>query len=276
MFIHLRLILGVLLGWAVFGSTDLLRAAAFQEPRFTQVTRDVTTAEANSSPVPASVNSILRDAVVHTGPDSRAEITLYDRTVVRLGDNTALGVVSKDRTFDLTTGAILTQVPRGVGGTEVKAGAISATVTGTSLLVEFLPDAYIKFILLDGTSRVSLKSPGRPVDRILLRAGQMLIVSPKAKGLPEPADIDLEHLLQTCQLLTEFSQLPRQDLVTKSAAKQRRNKKHGAFANTNLVIFGRGTLVSQIDSKDQKAKPDQTAVSTRAAPSPDAKAKPSP
>jgi len=276
MFIHLRLILGGLLGWAVFGSIDLLQAAAFQEPRFTQVTRDVTIAEANSSAVPASVNSILRDAVVHTGPDSRAEISLRDRTVVRLGDNTALGIVSKDRTFDLSSGAILTQVPRGVGGTEVKAAAISATATGTALLVEFLPDAYIKIILLDGTSRVSLRSPGRPVDRILLRAGQMLIVSPKAKGLPDPADVDLEHLLQTCQLLTEFSQLPRQDLLAKSATKQRRNKKHGTFANTNLVIFGRGTLVSQVDSKDQKAKPDQPAVSATVAPSPDAKSKASP
>src|SRR5207302_5149139 len=103
-----------------------------------------------------------------------------------------------------------------------------------------------------------LSLPGHISDHVLLRTGQMLIVGPKTEMLPEAADVDLQRLLKTCQLLTDFPQLPQQELLTKAALKQSRSKKRGGFADTNLVIFGRGTLVSQVDPKSANAKSNQT------------------
>jgi hypothetical protein len=82
-------------------------------------------------------------------------------------------------------------------------------------------------------------------DCVLLRAGQMLIASPDPKSLPDAVDVDLNRMLETCQFITEFSELPEHDRLVQAATAQRKRKSHGKFAETNLVIFGRGTLVSQ-------------------------------
>jgi hypothetical protein len=122
---------------------------------------------------------------------------------------------------------------------------ITATATGTTLVIESLPQAYTKFISLNGTSRLCLGHSPWSQDCVLLRAGQMLIASPTPKSLPDAVDVDLGHLLETCQFITEFSELPGKDRLAEAAAAQRKRKSHGKFAETNLVIFGRGTLVSQ-------------------------------
>ena len=229
-------------------------AAALKNGHVAEVVRDVQITQSGAAPMPAKVNAAVRDAsTIETGRDSRAEIAFGDRTVVRLGDNTHLRVDSHSRSFDLAAGAILTQVPPGVGGTLLKVRNVTATTTGTTLIVESLPQAYTKFISLDGTSRLCLKKGGWRNDCVLIRAGQMLIASPDPKQMPEPVDVDLARLLETSQFITEFSALPGRDRLNKTASAQGRKKSHGGFADTNLVIFGRGTLVSQKNAQDSKS-----------------------
>jgi hypothetical protein len=204
--------------------------------------------------VPAKANAVLRDGSIQTGPESRAEIRFRDQTVARVGDNTHFGFESRSRRFDLSSGAVLAQVPSGVGRTTLRVHSITATATGTTLAVECLPQAYTKFISLDGTSRLCLKKGRWGNDCVLLRAGQMLIASADPKALPEAVDVDLNRLLETCQFITEFPALPGQDRLIKAAAAQRKSKSHGAFVDTNLVIFGRGTLVSQKTAASSNAK----------------------
>jgi FecR protein len=235
------------IGCCFVGSSRPVCAAVLADPRLTKLVRNVRVAESGAVLQPASLDRILNDPALVTGPESRAEITFRDQGVVRLGDNTTLAIHSKDRTIELTSGAILLQMPKRISGTCVKVGAVTATASGTALAVEHFPDAYIKFIAIDGTSRLCLKTPGRMSDCVLLRAGQMLIVGPTAKGLPEVVDVNLSRFLETCQLITEFSQLPGQDRLIKSAVDQRKHKLQGSLVDTNLVIFGRGTLVSLTD-----------------------------
>jgi hypothetical protein len=239
------------------------------------VVNDVRVTELGAAAVPAKTNAVLKDGSIQTAPESRAEIRFRDQTVVRLGDNTQFAFESRSRTFDLSSGAVLTQVPRGVGGTTLKVRGITATATGTTLAVECLPQAYTKFISLDGTSRLCLKKGGWGNDCVLLRAGQMLIASPEPKALPEAVDVDLNRLLETCQFITEFQALPGQDRLIKAAAGQGKSKSHGTFADTNLVIFGRGTLVSQRTPGGSNTKDSGTGTATPA-PSPSPNYSPQP
>lgn len=218
--------------------------AALRDGRFSDVLRDVRL-ETNGQSFVASNELKFQDGLIRTGRDSRAELSFGDKSTVRLGDNSLVKVDSKDRTFDLESGAILAQVPSQVGGTLVKVRHVTATATGTTLAVEFLPNAYIKFISLDGTSRLCVKKGAFASDCVLLRAGQMIIAGPDPKMLPDAVDVDLNRFLETCEFITKFHPLPGHDRLAKAARIQRDRKSHGSFAETNLVIFGRGTLVSQ-------------------------------
>jgi hypothetical protein len=253
----------------LFASAVGLSAPPMEEGRLTDVVGKVVVADSpNSSPTRASLHTPVRDRLVQTGVHSRAELTFPDETVARLGDNTAAAVSSKTRTLELLAGAVLMQVPTGAGGTRLKATDITAMVPGTTILLEHAPNAYTKCIVLDGTARLCLKKRGHVADCILLRAGQMLIANPAADTLPDAVDVDLDRLIKTCHLLTDFPALPRYDLLAQAVAMQRKLKLDGAYADTNLVIFGRGTLVNLINSNPDGSKRDGGAVSTSAVPEP--------
>jgi FecR protein len=268
---HLRPIWVIPLAYVLVAQAVQLSARPLGEARLTYVVRNVLVRESSSSPAPVSLHGLVRDGSVRTGIDSGAELTFQDQTVARLSHETELAVNSNNRTLDLLAGAILTQAPTAAGGTRLTAADITATFTRTTVLVERVPNAYTKFIVLDGTARLCLKKRGHPSDCILLRAGQMLIGNPTAAVLAEPVDVDLERLNKTCHLLTDFPPLTRKDLLSKAVAEQRRLKSHGAYAETNLVIFGRGTLVNLIDPSADVSKADRGASSPAPARGPKSK-----
>jgi len=151
-----------------------------------------------------------------------------------------------------------------VGGTYIKVRQITATATGATLAVEYFPNAYIKFISMDGTSRLCLGTGGWGDDCVLLRAGQMIICGPDAKALPEAVDVDLNRLVATCEFITKFRRLPGHDRLVTAAALQREQKSHGSFTETNLVIFGRGTLVTKRQGATPAVKPPTNVATTPA------------
>ena len=261
MYLYLRLAWALPLGWCLLAYSPNLSAAPLEQGRLTQIVKDVHVLKGSTLQARPS-NGMLPagDWSIQSGADSRAEIKFAESAVARLGDKSALAL-AENRTFDLLSGAALTQIRKGVGGTSVKAADISATATGTTLLAEHYPGAYIKFIVIDGTSRICLTKKGHARDCILLRAGQMLIAKPTATGLPEPVDVDLERLLKTCHLLTDFLPLPRQDLVVKASQNQRRLRSRGDYVGTDLVIFGRGTVVNMTRPNSPAKNPDRLAVS---------------
>ena len=83
-------------------------------------------------------------------------------------------------------------------------------------------------------------------EAVLLHPGQMLIVNPNGKGLPEPVDVDLERLMKTSILITGFDPLPSLDLIAHSISEQDAQKKEGGLLDTNLVLYN-GTIVSLLD-----------------------------
>jgi coproporphyrinogen III oxidase len=77
--------------------------------------------------------------------------------------------------------------------------------------------------------------------------GQILIMKPDATALPDPAHFDIARVMKTCLLVREFQPLLSQRLIESEEQKQLELIAKGTYIPSNLVIFGRGTLVSLVN-----------------------------
>src|SRR6478672_9107601 len=155
-----------------------------KEARVTQIVKDVKILPAQAAPRPAALSDTVRgDTAVRTGVESRAELTFSDLTIARLGANTIFSFNEGTRTVDLSNGAILLRVPKNSGGAKIQTAAVTAAITGTTVIAEYHPKSHAKYLVLEGVMRVYLK--GVVGESILLHAGQMMILNPNAKRLSE-------------------------------------------------------------------------------------------
>ena len=236
------LIRSVPLIWAIAATTSTI-ATELNQATITRLINNVQLRPRQEAPRAAVLNDNVPDGTaVATGMDSRTELTFTDQTSARLSANTIFSFDKGTRNLDLAEGAMLLRVPKGVGSAKITTGAVTAAINGTTVIVECHPHAYLKFISLEGTARLYLKS--RWGESVLVRPGQMLIMNPDANRLPDPVDVDLDRLLKTSLLINDFAPLPRQDLIAKESEKQQHAKSKKGLIDTNLVIFGKGTLVS--------------------------------
>src|SRR6266513_77661 len=235
-------------------------AADLKQATVTQIINDVKLLPTGAAAKPAAINDNVSDgSAVQTGRDSRTELTFTDQTLARLSPNTIFSFNKGTRNLDLADGAMLLHVPKGAGGAKISTAAVTAAITGTTVIVEYHPHAYLKFISLEGTARLSLKH--RWGETVLVRPGQMLITNPDAKSLPDPVDVDLDRLLKTARLIIDFPPLDSRNLIAKESAKQQRAKSKKSLIDTNLVIFGKGTLVSLTNPAQMTAVSQPVAAS---------------
>jgi ferric-dicitrate binding protein FerR (iron transport regulator) len=234
--------LRILFGLAVaIGPTRFAIAAEKNEARVTQAVHDVRLLASNAAPHPASVNDNVRPGTaVRTGSDSRAELAFTDRTLTRVGANSAFSFGEGGRDFDLASGSILLYVPKSSGEGRINAGV--ATVAGTrfTAMAEYHPKSSLKFIILEGHGSVSLKH--HPAETQALNVGQMIMVRPGATKLPEPQDVDLSELIKTSLLITKFRPLPNLNLILREAENQQ-----------NLPPSSHLTDPTGLDTRDQRA-----------------------
>ncbi len=221
-------------------------AAGLKQATVTRIIQDVQLLPSEASPRPAVVNDIVRQkTAVRTGADSRTELTFTDRTLTRLGANTLFSFNEGTRSIDLGGGAMLLSVPKGAATTRIMTAGVSAGISGGTALGEYHRDAYSKFIVLEGVARIYLRH--RLGESLLLHAGQMIILKPDAKHLPDPVDIDLGRLMKTCLLIVGFPPLHNEPLIADAIQQQNQEKAKGTLYDTNMVIVGNGTLVSLVD-----------------------------
>lgn len=228
---------------ATVGSTT---AAQLKQATVTRIVQDVQLLPSNGSARPAAMNDTVQEkTAVRTGAESRSELTFTDQTLARLGANTIFTFNEGTRNLNLEGGVMLLRVPKNAGGARISTAAVSAAITGTTVMLEYHRHSYIKLIVMEGTARLYLRN--RLGESVLVRAGQMLIVKPDAKNLPDPVDIDLARLMSTSLLIIDFPPLASQPLIAEEISSQREKKSQGKLYDTNLVIYGRGTLVSLVD-----------------------------
>jgi len=113
------------------GLPNKVSADELKEAKVTQVIQDVRVLPSNASARPAAVNDDVRQGTaVQTGVQSRSELTFKDKTMTRLGEKTIFSVGAGPRTIDLGSGQFLMYVPKKAGGAKVKAGVVTAAITG--------------------------------------------------------------------------------------------------------------------------------------------------
>jgi quercetin dioxygenase-like cupin family protein len=221
-------------------------AAELKEARVTYMVNDVALLLPQAPPRLAALSDQVRDGTaVRTGSASRSELTFTDLTITRLGANTIFSFNEGTRNLDLKEGAILLRVPKNLGGAKITTAAVTAAITGTTVMMEYHPHGFIKAIGLEGTFRVYLKK--RLGESVLVHAGQMIIMRADATRLPDPVDVDLKQLLKTSLLITGFPPLPSAGLIAQAMQTQTGEKASGQLVETNLVIFGSGTVLSLLD-----------------------------
>jgi mannose-6-phosphate isomerase-like protein (cupin superfamily) len=204
------------------GAILLLTAAQRKEARVTQVVRDVRLLAPHFAARPVHLNDDVTDgSAVHTGAESRVELTFADLTITRVGANSIFSFDQDGRNVNVETGAILLRVPKGSGGARIRSSALTVGIRGTTVMFESRPRNYSKLIVLEGSGQVWLtKHPGK---KITVHGGQMLVVKPGATQLPEPVDIDESLVLRTAILITEFPPLPSRDLIRSVVENQKKS-----------------------------------------------------
>jgi hypothetical protein len=223
-----------------------LNAAQLNEASLTTVVKDVKLLPPQAAPRLAAVSDSVRDGdAIRTGAASRSELTFADQTIVRLGAKTVVSFNDGTRTMNLGEGATLFQIPKGAAGVKIKTAAITAASTGATGIIERHAQFYIKCLVLEGTVRCYLAD--RIGESLLVHAGQILISKPDVTALPDPAHFDIARVMKTCLLVREFQPLLSQRLIESEEQKQLNLIAKGTYIPSNLVIFGRGTLVTLVN-----------------------------
>jgi hypothetical protein len=235
-----------------FAKTELTEA------RITRIIREVLLLPEQAAPHPAALQDMVRGGTaIRTGLDSRTELTFPDQTLARLGANTVFSFSGGTRALDLGGGAMLLHVPKGAGGAKILTAAVTAAITGTTVLIEYHPPKgahrrkdfsspnrggkkndlssnSIKFITLEGVARIYIK--GRPGEPILVPAGKELVISPDGSSY-DLVEVNVEELVKTSQLITDFSPLPSYPLIVEEIQRQRDERIAGEIMETQGVAL---------------------------------------
>ena len=181
-------------------ATPALQAAPLKDAKITRIVNDVKTAGEGKAPTRASLNdTVLPGGAVRTGIDSRTELLFSDQTITRLGANSNFTFNEGTREMSLSKGVIMLQVPKGLGGAKIQTAAVTAAITGTTILLEVGPK-FTKLIVVEGTCTLTLKN-GKWKRKVKLTAGQEIIVPNDAIELPKTFFINLNMLVKTSALL---------------------------------------------------------------------------
>lgn len=194
-------------------------APAKKEARVTQIVRDVKLLPDEAAPRAAAVNDQVSEGeAVRTGDRSRSELTFADLTISRLGANTIFSFNKAGRDVRLSSGSMLLRVPKNSGGAGILTAPVTVAITGTTVIFEATRAGRTKLIVLEGGARLSLvKNRGQSRE---LRAGQMLDVPAGATTLSAPVRVDLNQIMKTHPLITDFPPLPSRDLIVAAARDQ--------------------------------------------------------
>ncbi len=237
-------LLGVALSFAQTG-----HSAPLTEARVTKIINDVKIIDPSAVAHPARLDDVIKgDLGLKTGIKSRSELLFQDDTLTRIGPESYFSFKPGTRDMVLERGTMLLQVPKNIGGAKIHSGAITASITGTTIMMEHIPNRSLKVLVLEGSLRLSID--GKIGDSLLLLPGRMIIMPPKATRIPDPVTVDLKKIVSTSGLVkmrgkkdAAATPLPSLKLIEKEINKQEAERAANELVDTNLVIAGKGTKV---------------------------------
>ena len=223
-----------------------LSAGPLTEARVTKIINDVSVVDDANARKAALQDVIKGQTGLKTGIKSRSELVFQDNTLTRIGPESYFSFKAGTRDMTLQEGTMLLQVPKGLGGAKIRTAAVTAAITGTTIMLEYRPNRNIKVLVLEGSLRLSAN--GSVGDSVLLTAGKMVIMPANAKRIPDPVSVDLKKVMKTSSLVNmggnkKTAALPSAGLIEKEIASQQKQKDDKTLVDTNLVILGQGTNV---------------------------------
>ena len=240
-------------GFCSVVSTHQSIAGPLTSAEVTKVINRVSVIDPAKGTHPAVLRDVIKDNLaLQTGARSRSELLFQDNTLTRIGAETFFSFKTGTRDMTLEKGSMLLQVPKGLGGATIHTAAVTAAITGTTIMMEYSPGQYLKVLVLEGSLRLSRN--GSFGNSLVLHAGKMVIMRPDAKKIPDPIDIDLAEIVRT-SILVNFpgsKVLPSMPLIQAAITDQAKAVAKGTLVPTNLVM-GHGTKVV-LASNDQLAK----------------------
>src|SRR5256884_4236181 len=228
-------------------------ASPLTSAEVTKIINRVSVIEPAKGDRPAVVRDVIKDdRGLQTAARSRSELLFQDNTLTRIGAETFFSFKTGTRDMTLEKGSMLLQVPKGLGGAQIHTAAVTAAITGTTIMMEYSPGQYIKVLVLEGSLRLSRN--GAFGDSLVLHPGKMVIMRPDAKKIPDPIDVDLAQIVRTSTLVNfpGGNILPSMPLIQAAISDQAKEVPKGTLVPTNLVM-GHGTKVV-LASNDQLAK----------------------
>src|SRR5216110_1842345 len=234
-------------------STNQSIAGPLTSAEVTKIINRVSIVDPAKGGHPATARDVIKDDLgLQTGAKSRSELLFQDNTLTRIGAETFFSFKTGTRDMTLEKGSMLLQVPKGLGGAQIHTAAVTAAITGTTIMMEYSPRQYIKVLVLEGSLRLSRN--GAFGDSLVLHPGKMVIMRPDAKKIPDPIDVDLAQIVRTSTLVNfpGGNILPSMPLIQAAISDQAKEVAKGILVPTNLVM-GHGTKVV-LASNDQLAK----------------------
>jgi hypothetical protein len=213
---------------------------------------------------PAAQGAILYDQnVVQTGTASKAELEFADRTRMRMTANAIFTFDTKTRTMNHTQGAVLVSKPTDSGAIEIRSGAISGGITGSTVFVSTTPLTSGKagptrsrrkgsttiVGMLEGKIRGGARwtdGAGREhITPFRLGPGELLVA--RSDAPPRVAQFDIPRFLKSSPLVTGFnSPLPNAVALERAVADYKADERHGFVDKTNVMVSTRPVSVALV------------------------------
>lgn len=211
-----------------------LAQAQLRDARFTEVAGSVQFQKPGRPAQPARVNTTIQPAdLVRTGQRSLAELEFNDKTLTRLGSNTTFSYNPENRRFQVEQGTALLQVPPKLGGAKIESGAVTAAITGTTVMVQRSPDGTMRLLVLEGRMNVTRQGSNQ---LRTLGPGQMLILPPNVTQLPQPVTINIATILGTSRLIRGLRPLPSESDIERVVRRQERLLDTEGYQPAGIVI----------------------------------------
>src|SRR5881392_145881 len=249
----------IIMLWLV-GAERLVAADQLQQARVSQVIQDVRVLETHGAPRPAAVNDkVIQQTGVRTGVESRAELTFTDLTITRLGANTVFSFKQGARELDLTSGAVLLQIPPKAPAVKVSTSAVTAAITGGTALFATGPPT--KFMVLEGIG--TFYPTGHPERAATINSGEMMTMTANGR-MTKPEKFDVKLVLKTSRLIKDFPPLENMPLVMAVVDLQLAEQQ---LAGLNSQALARD-LVDVIGTTDQNANSNPAVLVSMSTPNP--------
>lgn len=186
--------------WA--GLASLPAAQELKEAKVTEIVRLVEKEQSGTKTQMVLKDTIDEKSTVDTGTSSMAELTFADTSITRLGENSVFSFNSKERLVKLDKGSCLMHTPPGNGGVSADlGGGVTASVTGTTIMLAKTPNGAVAFLVMEGS-----------VGKIVTKDGKITEIHPGEVGsIPAGSSevkvsvVNVDFIKDHAPLFQEFS-----------------------------------------------------------------------